>query len=177
MTPEAKQILAQLRDEFYSKFAEVMKTSVDLSKDSTLIFNPSLAPVATWIDDQARFNYLNFYAFTAPDDLTSDRSLTVQIAINSPGPAKEVARKTGHPLNQDWSLKLTVLPEEALDIVHWVASWIHSQGNDSIAIPAAVRLKALPTQMPSDYQICTLTAWQSLHPDQASPSSAKRQVA
>ncbi|NJN74881.1 MAG: hypothetical protein HC799_19915, partial [Limnothrix sp. RL_2_0] len=73
MTPEAKQILAQLRDEFYSKFAEVMKTSVDLSKDSTLIFNPSLAPVATWIDDQARFNYLNFYACTAPDDLTSDR--------------------------------------------------------------------------------------------------------
>ncbi|NJK42152.1 MAG: hypothetical protein HC934_13990 [Acaryochloridaceae cyanobacterium SU_2_1] len=177
MTPEAKQILAQLRDEFYRKFAEVMQRPINLSKDSTLIFNPSLAPIATWLDSQDQFNYLNVYAYTAPDNLTPHRPLTVQISINSPGPAKEVQRKTGYSLNQDWSLTLTVLPEEALGIVHWVASWIHSQGNDSIAIPASVRLKSIPTELANDYQICTQTAWQSLHPEQDAQSSQNLQVA
>lgn len=170
MTPEAKQILVQLRETFYAQFATAMKRDVSVTKDNSLIFSPSLAAIASWVDDHQRFNYLSVQAHTAPDALFPDRPLTLQVTINPTSGVftntKSVHKKTGLSLNADWSLNLTVLPEEIVEMAHWVASWIHSQDNDSIAIAAPYRLKVTPTENSDDYQVWTQTAWYSLHPEE-----------
>lgn len=170
MTPEAKQILVQLRETFYTQFATAMKRDVSVTKDNSLIFSPSLAAIASWVDDQKRFNYLSVQAHTTPDALFPNRPLTLRITINPSSGVftntKSVHKKTGLGLNSDWSLNLTVLPEEIVDMAHWVASWIHSQDNDSITIAAPYRLKVTPTENNSDYQVWTQTAWYSLHPEE-----------
>lgn len=167
MTPEAKQILAQLRDTFYTQFASAMQQDVSITKDNSLLFSPALAEIASWVDDKQRFNYLSVHAHTAPDYLVPRRPLTLQISINPPSGilanTKTVHKKTGLSLNQSWSLKLTVLPEEIVDMAHWVASWIHSQENDSIAIAPPCCLKVVSTDNESEYQVWTQTAWYSLH--------------
>ncbi|KAI9134540.1 hypothetical protein [Acaryochloris sp. CCMEE 5410] len=170
MTPEAKQILVQLRETFYAQFATAMKRDVSVTKDNSLIFSPSLAAIASWVDDHQRFNYLSVQAHTAPDALFPDRPLTLRVNINPPSGVvtntKSVHKKTGLSLNASWSLNLTVLPEEIVEMAHWVASWIHSQDNDSIAIAAPYRLKVTPTENSDDYQVWTQTAWYSLHPEE-----------
>ncbi|NJN39122.1 MAG: hypothetical protein HC790_11055 [Acaryochloridaceae cyanobacterium CSU_3_4] len=181
MTPEAKQILVQLRETFYTQFAAAMKSEVSISRDNTLIFSPSLAAIASWVDDQQRFNYLSVTAHTAPDPLFSNRPLTLRITINPPSGfvtnTKTVHKKTGLALNQAWSLNLTVLPEEMVDMAHWVASWIHSQDNDSLAIAAPHRLQVTSTQDKNEYQAWTQTAWNSLHPDTQSANFPRYQEA
>lgn len=178
MTPEAKQILVQLRDTFYDQFAAAMKREVSITKDNSLVFSPSLAAIASWVDDQQRFNYLSVTAHTSPDPLLPNRPLTLRITINPPGGVitntKTVHKKTGLSLNQAWSLNLTVLPEEIGEMAHWVASWIHSQDNDSIAIAAPYRLKVTPTQDDRDYQVWTQAAWYSLHPEEQQTSEVDR---
>lgn len=170
MTPEAKQILVQLRETFYTQFAAAMQRDVSVTKDNSLVFSPSLAAIASWVDDQQRFNYLSVQAHTAPDPLFPKRPLTLRITINPPSGVptntKTVHKKTGLSLNSAWSLNLTVLPEEIVDMAHWVASWVHSQDNDSIAIAAPYRLKVTPTENDSEYQVWTQTAWHSLHPEE-----------
>lgn len=170
MTPEAKQILVQLRETFYAQFAAAMKREVSVTKDNSLIFSPSLAAIASWVDDQQRFNYLSVQAHTCPDPLFPHRPLTLRIAINPPSGVitntKTVKKKTGLNLNSSWSFNLTVLPEEIVDMAHWVASWIHSQDNDSVAIAAPYRLKVAPTEDDSDYQVWTQTAWDCLNPEE-----------
>ncbi|WP_299405636.1 hypothetical protein [Acaryochloris sp. IP29b_bin.148] len=170
MTPDAKQILVQLRETFYAQFAAAMKRDVSVTKDNSLVFSPSLAAIASWVDDQQRFNYLSVTAHTAPDALFPNRPLTLRITINPPSAVmtntKTVHKKTGLNLNQAWSLNLTVLPEELEGITHWVASWIHSQDNDSIAIGAPYRLKVTPTEDDRDYQVWTQSAWYSLNPEE-----------
>ncbi len=170
MTPEAKQILVQLRETFYTQFATAMKRDVSVTKDNSLIFSPSLAAIASWVDDHQRFNYLSVQAHTTPDALFPDRPLTLRITINPQSGVftntKSVHKKTGLGLNSAWSLNLTVLPEEIVDMAHWVASWIHSQDNDSITIAAPYRLKVTPTDNNSDYQVWTQTAWYSLNPEE-----------
>lgn len=169
MTPEAKQILVQLRETFYAQFAAAMKQDVSVSKDNALVFSPSLSAIASWVDDQKRFNYLSVTAHTTPDSLFPNRPLTLRIVINPPGGlitnTKTVHKKTGLGINQAWSLDLTVLPEEIVDMAHWVASWIHSQDNDSVTIAAPYRLKVAPTEEFSAYQVWTQTAWYSLNPE------------
>lgn len=169
MTPEAKQILVQLREAFYDQFATAMKREVAITKDNSLVFSPSLAAIASWTDDHQRFNYLSVSAHTTPDSLLPQRPLTLCITINPPSGVltntKSVHKKTGLSINQSWSLNLTVLPEEIADMAHWVASWIHSQDNDSVAIAAPYRLKVTPTPHDSEYQVWTQAAWGCLNPE------------
>ena len=178
MTPDAKNILVQLRETFYTQFATAMKREVSVTKDNSLIFSPSLAAIASWVDDQQRFNYLSVSAHSAPDSLFPHRSLTLRITINPPGGVitniKTVHKKTGLPLNSAWSLSLTVLPEEIGDMAHWVASWIHSQDNDSITIAAPYRLHVTSTVDDSEYQVWTQAAWHSLNPEEQQNSYADR---
>ncbi|WP_299487641.1 hypothetical protein [Acaryochloris sp. IP29b_bin.137] len=170
MTPEAKQILVQLRETFYTQFAAAMKRDVSVTKDNSLVFSPSLAAIVSWVDDQQRFNYLSVQAHTAPDPLYPGRPLTLRITINPPSGiitnTKTVQKKMGLSLNSSWSLNLTVLPEEIVDMAHWVASWIHAQDNDSIAIAAPYRLKVTPTEDDREYPVWTQTAWYCLHPEE-----------
>jgi len=169
MTPEAKQILVQLREAFYDQFAIAMKREVAITKDNALVFSPSLAAIASWVDDHQRFNYLSVNAHTTPDSFFPKRPLTLRIAINPPSGVltntKSVHKKTGLGINQSWSLNLTVLPEEIAEMAHWVASWIHAQDNDSVAIAAPYRLKVTPIQNDSEYQVWTQTAWCCLNPE------------
>ncbi len=175
MTPEAKNILVHLREAFYTQFAAAMKRDVSIAKDNSLIFSPSLAAVASWVDDQQRFNYLSVNAHTTPDALFPDQPLTLRVTINPPSGVitntKSVHKRTRLSLNSSWSLNLTVLPAEMEEMAHWVASWVHSQDNESVAIAAPYRLKVVPTPDASDYQVWTQTAWNCLHPEEQQNAS------
>ena len=176
MTPEAKNILVHLREAFYAQFAAAMKRDVSVTKDNSLIFSPSLAAVASWVDDQQRFNYLSISAHTTPDSLCPNQPLTLRVTINPPSGVitntKSVHKKTRLSLNSSWSLSLTVLPEEIENMAHWVASWVHSQDNESVAIAAPYRLKVMPNPDISEYQVWTQTAWNALNPEEQQIASS-----
>lgn len=132
MTPESIRIVSQLRREFYSLFAAAMKVPVTITNG-----NPSLGnlPIACWIDNRQRLNYVRIYVYTAPDELIPERPFILRLSVNKGGGMDAAIkwRKDCQGLNQSWHFELTLLPEEILDFLPWVVSLVesHNQGSAS----------------------------------------------
>ncbi|MDZ8054109.1 MAG: hypothetical protein RMX68_019570 [Aulosira sp. ZfuVER01] len=122
MTPETKHIVSELRHEFYSLFAVAMKTPVSISSTSY----SSNSPIASWIDDRQQLNYINIYAYTAPDEFNPLRPFILRLAINKSAlqfmMGKKLQKSRG--LNLVWDFELTVLPREILDFLPWIVSLV-----------------------------------------------------
>jgi hypothetical protein len=134
MTPEAIRIISQLRREFYTLFAAAMEVPVNITSGSSSTGNP---PMASWIDDQQRLNYLRIYVHTAPDQLIPERPFILRLSLNKGGGVATATkwRRDHQGLNQDWHFELTLLPEEILDFLPWLVSLVksHDQDADSFA--------------------------------------------
>ncbi|GAB4180571.1 MAG: hypothetical protein Fur006_14870 [Coleofasciculaceae cyanobacterium] len=133
MTPEAIRIVAQLRREFYSRFAAAMEVPVSISKGSSSTGNP---PLASWIDDKQRLNYLRIYVYTAPDDLTPERPFILRLSVNKGGGVAVAPKwkRDCQGLNLDWHFELTLLPEEILDFLPWSIGLVKFYERDSVAL-------------------------------------------
>lgn len=133
MTPEAASILSSLREDFYHLFQTKMTVPVKLSKGKSLIFNPSMAPVASWVDQHNRINYLAIYAHAAPDSLIPQRPLILRIAVNQwPNTANHASKNAKDPqFNRDWSWELSLLPEQVIGFAPWLASWIAAESSST----------------------------------------------
>jgi hypothetical protein len=136
MTPEAIRIVAQLRREFYSLFAAALEVPVSITNGSSSTGNP---PMASWIDNSQRLNYLRIFVYTAPDELMPERPFILRVSVNKGGGIAEAAkwRRDYRGINQDWSFELTLLPEEILDFLPWLVNLVesHHQGSDSFVQP------------------------------------------
>ncbi len=132
MTPEAIRIVGQLRREFYSRFAAAMEVPVTITQGSSSTGNP---PMASWIDDRLRLNYLRIYVYTAPDELIPERPFILRLSLNKGGgvAASTKWRRDHRGLNHDWHFELTLLPEEILDFLPWLVNLVksHDQGSAS----------------------------------------------
>jgi hypothetical protein len=132
MTPEAIRIVSQLRREFYSLFAAAMEVPVSITNGSSSTGNP---PMAFWIDDRQRLNYLRVYVYTAPDELIPERPFILRLSVNKGGGIAAAAkwRRDHRGLNRDWHFELTLLPKEILDFLPWLVSLVksHDQGSAS----------------------------------------------
>lgn len=125
VTPETIRMISNLRQEFYSLFVAEMAVPVKISGSS---YNSS-SLVASWTDDSQHLNYVNIYAYTAPDALQSDRPFILRLAINKGAGDISVARKgpSCRGLNRKWCFELTVLPEEILEFLPWVVSLVEAK--------------------------------------------------
>lgn len=129
MTPEAKRIVGELRSEFYSLFAAAMNVPVRI----TGVSYSSNSPIASWVDDRQRLNYVNIYAYTAPDEFFPDRPFLLRVAINKSA-GRVMTGKQGQEcqgLNRRWDFELTVLPEEILDFLPWIVSLVEAYDKGS----------------------------------------------
>ena len=126
MTPETIRIISNLRQEFYSLFVAEMGVPVKISGSS---YNSS-SLVASWTDDSQHLNYVNIYAYTAPDALQSERPFILRLTINRGAGEISVARKgpSCRGLNRKWYFELTVLPEEILEFLPWVVNLVKAKG-------------------------------------------------
>ncbi|HEY9747735.1 MAG TPA: hypothetical protein V6C63_03605 [Allocoleopsis sp.] len=131
MTPETIRIISRLRQEFYSLFAAAMSVPVKISGSS---YN-STSLVASWTDTSQYLNYVNIYAYTAPDALQSERPFILRLTINRGAGDIAVARKgpSCQGLNRKWSFELTVLPEEILDFLPWIVSLVEAKAKGLLA--------------------------------------------
>ena len=132
MTPEAIRIVSQLRSEFYARFAAAMKVPVSITNGNSSTGNP---PIASWIDDRQRLNYLRVYVYTAPDELIPERPFIIRVSVNKGGGMMAATkwRKDCRGLNQGWNFELTLLPEEILDFLPWIVTLVksHEKGSAS----------------------------------------------
>ncbi|HEY9727578.1 MAG TPA: hypothetical protein V6D50_14100 [Chroococcales cyanobacterium] len=132
MTPQAIRIVSQLRHEFYSLFSAAMEMPVSITNGSASTGNP---PMAFWIDDRQRLNYLRVYVYTAPDELLPKRPFILRVSVNKGGGILTTARwrRDCQGLNQDWHFELTLVPEEILDFLPWLVNLVKSynQGRTS----------------------------------------------
>ncbi len=129
MTPEAIRTVSQLRQEFYDRFAAKMNVPVKITTRNSSTGN---LPMASWIDDRQRMNYLCIYVHTAPDELLPERPFILRVSINK-GAGIIQSRLWGRDcrgINQSWHFDLTLLPEEILDFCSWIVRLIkfHRQG-------------------------------------------------
>ena len=133
MTPEAASILNSLREDFYDLFTTKMKVPVQLSKGKSLIFNPSMAPVTSWVDKHNRVNCLAIYAHMAPDSLIPHRPLILRIAVNQwPNTANQASKNVRDPqFNRDWGWELSLLAEQVIAFAPWLASWIEAESRST----------------------------------------------
>jgi hypothetical protein len=131
MTPESIRVLSSLRTEFYTQFVAAMQVPVKISGSS---YN-SISFVASWLNDREQLNYLNIYAYTAPDELAVKRPFILRIAINKGAGNMGFARQAQafRGVNQKWQLELTVLPDQLLDFLPWVVDLVqaHAKGDSS----------------------------------------------
>lgn len=129
MTPEAIRIITNLRREFYSLLVAAMHVPVKISGSP---YNSS-SLIASWTDENQRLNYVNIYAYTAPDELFSQRPFILRLAINKGAGNIAIARRSPscRGLNQEWYFELTVLPEEILDFLPWVVSLVEAKTKNS----------------------------------------------
>ncbi|OUL37261.1 hypothetical protein BV372_03290 [Nostoc sp. T09] len=129
MTPEAKHIVSELRREFYSLFATAMRTPVLITGTSY----SSNSPIASWIDNRQQLNYVNIYAYTAPDEFNPLRPFVLRLAINKSALQFMMGKKWQQyrGLNLVWDFELTVLPREILDFLPWIVSLV--EAHDQVA--------------------------------------------
>jgi hypothetical protein len=130
MTPEAIRIVSQLRREFYSLFAAAMEVPVSITNGSSSTGNP---PMAFWIDERQRLNYLRVYVYTAPDELMPERPFILRVSVNKGGGITAAAkwRRDHQGLNRDWHVELTLLPDEILDFLPWLVNLVKSNDQGS----------------------------------------------
>jgi hypothetical protein len=161
MTPETIRIVSQLRQEFYSLFAEAMEVPVKITNRNS--YAGSLSMVS-WIDSCQRLNYMCVFAHTAPDELMPERPLILQIVVNKGGDLVALARqkKSGQELNQNWYFELILLPEEILEFLPWLISLVESYNTSSTIsllhppypldckLPVELSLRSIKTQKASD---------------------------
>ncbi len=131
MTPESIRVLSSLRTEFYTQFVSAMQVPVKISGSS---YN-SISFVASWLNDREQLNYLNIYAYSAPDELAVKRPFILRVAINKGAGNMGFARQAQafRGVNQKWQLELTVLPDQLLDFLPWVVNLVqaHAKGESS----------------------------------------------
>ncbi|HEY9847076.1 MAG TPA: hypothetical protein V6D03_12890 [Candidatus Caenarcaniphilales bacterium] len=93
-------------------------------------------PIASWVDDRQRLNYVSVYAYTAPDSLVPKRPFILRLTINKGVGSVMIASwgKECRGLNRSWHFELTVLPEEILDFLPWIVSLVkaHDKGSSSL---------------------------------------------
>jgi hypothetical protein len=147
VTPEAKHIVNELRREFYSLFAAAMDMPVMITGTSY----SSNSPIASWMDDRRRLNYVNVYAYTAPDEFIPLRPFILRLAINKSAGRVMMVKKGQEcrGLNAVWDFELTVLPKEILDFLPWIVSLVeaHDKSSPSLLVspphPFELKLPAL----------------------------------
>jgi hypothetical protein len=122
MTPESIRLLSSLRSEFYTQFVAAMQVPVKISGSS---YN-SISFVASWLDNREQLNYLNIYAYTAPDELSVNRPFILRVAINKGAGNMGFARQgqAFRGVNQKWQLELTLLPDQLIDFLPWVVDLV-----------------------------------------------------
>ncbi len=171
MTPEAANILNALREDFYDLFQAKMKLPVKISKGKSLIFNPSMAPVTSWVDTFNRVNCLAIYAHSAPDQLIPHRPLILRIAVNQWPNTSSQASKKNHKdpqFNRDWAWELSLLPEQIMAFAPWLASWIEADSRSTELLqrpPHALEFFPHPKTQ-SAHIAWTQTAWEAMEADQ-----------
>ncbi|MCW5313481.1 hypothetical protein GTQ43_06555 [Nostoc sp. KVJ3] len=129
MNPEAKHIVSELRREFYSNFAAAMNMPVSITGTSY----SSNSPIASWMDRSQRLNYVNVYAYTAPDEFVPFRPFILRLAINKSAGRVTTFKKgqVCRGLNLVWDFELTVLPKEILDFLPWIVNLVEVNDNSS----------------------------------------------
>lgn len=129
MTPEAKHIVSELRSEFYSLFSAAMNMPVIISGTSY----SSNSPIASWMDNRQRLNYVNIYAYIAPDEFIPLRPFILRLAINKSALQVMMVKKgqESRGLNLLWDFELTVLPREILDFLPWVVNLVEAHDKGS----------------------------------------------
>jgi hypothetical protein len=179
MTPESIRILSGLRNEFYALFSSAMNVPVKISGSS---YN-SIAFVASWLDERERLNYLNIYACSAPDDLTTQRPLILRLAINKGAGNMGFSRqgRASQGLNHQWHFELTVMPDELLDFLPWVVSLAKAKGKNN---PSLVQVPPYPVSFKEPTLFQASTVWtqkaeqtvglQHEDPDPANPHPAEQ---
>ncbi len=129
MNPEVKHIVSELRREFYSSFATAMNMPVIITGTSY----SSNSPIASWMDYRERLNYVNIYAYTAPDEFVPFRPFILRLAINKSAGRVTTFRKgqVWRGLNLVWDFELTVLPKEILDFLPWIVNLVEAHDKGS----------------------------------------------
>ena len=161
MTPEAKHTVSELRREFYSLFAAAMNVPVKITGASY----SSNSPIASWIDHRQRLNYVNVYAYTAPDEFIPLRPFILRLAINKSADRIMMGKKEQEcrGLNRVWDFELTVLPKEILDFLPWIVVLVNAsdKGSPSLSLlqspPHPFELKVPPVGLFN--QAWTEKAW------------------
>ncbi|WP_242041247.1 hypothetical protein [Leptolyngbya sp. FACHB-261] len=89
--------------------------------------------IATWLDDKQQLNYVRIQAHSAPDELIPERPFLLRVSVNRGiGIAPRATwGKECQGLNRDWHLELTVLPEEILDFLPWIVSFVKTHSSDN----------------------------------------------
>ncbi len=142
MNPEAKHIVSELRREFYSLFAAAMNVPVKITSASY----SSNSPIASWIDDRQRLNYVNVYPYTAPDEFIPLRPFILRLAINKSAGRVMMGRNEQEcrGLNLVWDFELTVLPREILDFLPWIVSLVKTSDK---GLPSFLQLPPHPFEL------------------------------
>lgn len=154
MTPEVKRIISELRHKFYLLFAAAMTVPVRITGTSY----SSNSPIASWIDNNQRLNYINIYAYTAPDEIIPERPFLVRVAINkSAGIVTMVRQGQGYQgLNQEWDFVLTVMPEEIIDFLPWIVSLVKAQDK---GLPTLVHAPPHPIDLKESNMLLSNDLW------------------
>jgi hypothetical protein len=143
MNQQAKNIISELRYKFYSNFVAAMNMPVIVTGTSY----SSNSPIASWMDHSQRLNYINVYAYTAPDEFVPLRPFILRLAINKSAGRVATFRKgqVCRGLNLMWDFELTLLPKEILDFLPWIVNLVeaHDKGSPLLlqSPPHAFELK------------------------------------
>ena len=154
VTPEAKRIVGELRDEFYSLFAAAMNVPVRIIGASY----SSNSPIASWVDDRQRLNYVNIYAYIAPDELIPKRPFLLRVAINKSSGRVTIVKQGQEcrGLNREWDFELTVLPEEILDFLPWIVRLVKTYDKGS---PSLLQAPPHPFTFNNSNMLLSNDAW------------------
>lgn len=93
----------------------------------------SNSPIASWMDYRERLNYVNIYAYTAPDEFVLFHPFILRLAINkSAGKVTTFTKgQVCRGLNLVWNFELTVLPKEILDFLAWIVNLVEAHDKGS----------------------------------------------
>lgn len=124
MTPETIRTLGQVRQEFYIAFAAAIDAPANITKGNLYSSN---TPRISWTDRHQRLNYLCVYAHVAPDQLLPDRPLILRLGVNKGlGLDARHGKESQQASQKLLRFELTLLPDEILDFVPWLASLLQS---------------------------------------------------
>lgn len=136
MTPETIRTISQVRQEFYTAFAAAIDAPVNITKGNLYSSN---TPRVSWTDRYQRLNYICVYAHVAPDQLLPDRPLILRLGVNKGLGLESVRRgKDSQQISQKLlRFELTLLPDEILDFVPWLASLLQSsvKSHEAMELP------------------------------------------